>query len=370
MPPETALAEESLPQSLAQSLAHRIRVFGPLTVEQYMREVLTHPKHGYYVAQQPFGTRGDFVTAPEVSQMFGELIGAWMVHAWQTMGSPRAVRLVELGPGRGTLMRDLLRAAAPMRDVATVHLVEISDSLARVQRETLASGTWDVAWHRSFDDVPPGPLLLVANELFDALPVRQFVRSGAAWHERLVDADEHGQFRFVRSPQPSPAAALLPPEVRENAPNTVAEVSPDSVALAARIGERIVRDGGGALVIDYGATAFGARDTLQAVAGHRRHEVLADPGTADLTAHVDFALLARAASQTGARTLGPVFQRDFLLQLGLRQRAEALGRANPLKQTEIAAAVERLTADDQMGTHFKVLGMVHPGLPALPGFGA
>jgi NADH dehydrogenase [ubiquinone] 1 alpha subcomplex assembly factor 7 len=367
VPPKTALAEESL----AQSLARRIRAFGPLTVEQYMREVLTHPRHGYYVARQPFGARGDFVTAPEVSQMFGELIGAWMVHAWQTMGSPHAVRLVELGPGRGTLMRDLLRAAAPMRDAAAVHLVEISDSLAHVQREALASGTWDLAWHRSFDDVPAGPLLLVANELFDALPVRQFVRSGAAWHERVVEADEAAQFRFVQSPQPSAAAALLPPEVRDGASTgAVAEVSPDAVALAARIGERVARHGGAALIIDYGATAFGARDTLQAVAHHRRHEVLVEPGAADLTAHVDFALLARAAAQAGARALGPVFQRDFLVQLGLAQRAAALMRANPAKQAEIAAAVTRLTADDQMGTHFKVLCIAHPGLPALPGFGA
>ena len=200
MPPEARPAGDSL----AESLARRIRAFGPLTVEQYMREVLTHPKHGYYVAQQPFGTHGDFITAPEVSQMFGELIGAWMAHAWQTMGCPQGVRLVELGPGRGTLMRDLLRAAAPMRTSATVHLVDVSDALTRVQQEALATSTWDIAWHRSFDEVPDGPLLLVANELFDALPVRQFVRAGAAWHERLVDADEHGSGSCARHNPPPP----------------------------------------------------------------------------------------------------------------------------------------------------------------------
>lgn len=336
-----------------------------------MREVLTHPTHGYYAARQPFGTQGDFITAPEVSQMFGELIGAWMTYAWQAMGSPAAVHLVELGPGRGTLMRDLLRAAKPLRGAAHVHLVEVSAALARVQGEALAASGWNVAWHHTFDEVPEGPLLLVANELFDALPLRQFVRTGSAWHERLVDADESGALRFVGSPQPSPAAALLPAEVREHAAqHAVAEVSPEAVALASRIGERIARHGGAALLIDYGATEFAARDTLQAVAHHRRHEVLAEPGSADLTAHVDFALLARVAARTGARTLGPTTQRDFLLQVGLGARAAALARANPARQAEIDAAVTRLTAPEEMGVHFKVLGVVAPGLPALPGFGA
>lgn len=367
MLPEAALAEDSL----ARSLARRIHAFGPITIEQYMREVLTHPRHGYYVARQPFGAHGDFVTAPDVSQMFGELIGAWMSHTWQAMGSPQGVRIVEVGPGRGTLMRDLLRAAGPMRAAAQAHLVEVSESLKGTQRETLAGSAWDIHWHRSFDEVPEGPVLLVANELFDALPIRQFERAAGRWHERLVDTDEHERFRFVRSPQPSPAAALLPQEVRVGAPDgAVAEVSPDAIALATRIARRVAQHGGAALAIDYGAAQPEARDTLQAVSGHRRHDVLTAPGSADLTAHADFAVLARAAQQAGAHTQGPVFQRDFLLQLGLAQRAAALTRVNPARQAEIASAVRRLTDDAEMGTHFKVLGITHPALPALPGFGA
>lgn len=338
-----------------------------------MRDVLTHPTHGYYVTRQPFGAEGDFVTAPDVSQMFGELMGAWVTHVWEAMGRPTNVRLVELGPGRGTLMRDLLRAARPLRGSAHVHLVEVSAPLAQVQREALAlarSG-WDLAWHGTFDDVPDGPLLLVANELFDALPVRQFVCMDGAWHERLVDADEGGALRFVASPRPSPAALLLPPEVRALASDgAVAEVSPQAIALATRIAGRIAQKGGAALVIDYGAAELGARDTLQAVLGHRRHDVLTAPGGADLTAHVDFALLGRAANEAGARTEGPVFQRDFLLRLGLAQRAAALAHTNPDRQAEIASAVRRLTGDAEMGTHFQVLGIAHPALPLLPGFGA
>lgn len=357
--------------ALAAELVRRIRAFGPLTVEQYMRDVLTHPAHGYYVAQQPFGAEGDFVTAPDVSQMFGELIGAWMTHVWEAAGSPNNVRLVELGPGRGTLMRDLLRAAKPLRAAAHVHLVEVSEPLARLQREALAGSGWDLSWHRTFDEVPQGPLLLVANELFDALPIRQFVRAGGVWQERLVDADDVGALRFVGSPHPSPAAALLPPELRARAADgAVAEVSPEAITLATRIARRVAQHGGAALVIDYGAAELGARDTLQAVFGHRRHDVLTAPGGADLTAHVDFALLARTANEASARTQGPVFQRDFLLRLGLAQRAAALTRANHAKHTEIASAVRRLTDDDEMGTHFKVLGIAHPALPLLPGFGA
>lgn len=360
--------------TLAAHLERRIRAFGPLTVDAFMAEVLTHPRHGYYVARQPFGRDGDFITAPEVSQMFGELIGAWMAHAWTAMGRPAPVHLIELGPGRGVLMQDALRAmrSTPLGGAPAlhVHLVEVSPTLADVQRRALADSGWDVTWHKTFAEVPEGQTLLVANELFDALPIRQFERTRAGWCERLVDASENGEFRFVLTPGPSPAAAMIPAEVRHAAPlGAVAEVSPTGIALASSIAARVRAHGGAALLIDYGTTEFGARDTLQAVAHHETHAVLDAPGTADLCAHVDFATLARAATQAGAQAWGPTTQGEFLLALGIETRAAALStRATPDQRAGIGAAVGRLTETDAMGIHFKVLCIADPKLSPLPGF--
>ncbi len=348
--------------TLSDALTRRIRAFGPMTVETYMSEVLTHPKFGYYVARQPFGQSGDFITAPEVSQMFGELVGAWLADLWVRMGRPAGARIVEIGPGRGVLMRDLLRAAATvpgLRETASVHLIEVSATLADVQREALAGKGWGISWHRRFADVPDGPLLMIANELFDALPIRQFVRVAVGWCERLVDINPRGGFRFVLSPGPSPAAALIPPEVRDTAPlGSVAEVAPAAIALTAAIASRVQAAGGAALVIDYGATAFGARDTLQAVSRHKTHDVLDNPGTADVCAHVDFAVVARAASQAGARVWGPTTQGEFLKRLGITERATVLSRvATPEQRDEIAAALDRLVGPSAMGGLFKVVAI-------------
>lgn len=371
----------SRPSTLAEYLRRHIRAFGPMTVETYMGEVLTHPQLGYYVTRQPFGRDGDFITAPEVSQVFGELLAAWTAHTWETMGRPDPVRIVELGPGRATLMADLLRAAAsfpaPLRQAATVHLVEVSPALEAAQRNRLESFGWNIAWHRTFADVPDGPILLIANELLDALPIRQFERSRAGWCERLVDVTPEGvhsqdEFRFVRTRSPSPMAVLIPAEVRDAAPiGSIAEVSPAAVALVTDIARRVTAAGGAALLIDYGATAFGARDTLQAVARHKTHPVLTNPGSADICAHVDFALLARVAAQGGAQVHGPATQGEFLTRLGIHERAAALAeRASGERRADVFAAVERLAGPGAMGAHFQVLGLAHPGLPALAGFGA
>jgi NADH dehydrogenase [ubiquinone] 1 alpha subcomplex assembly factor 7 len=372
-PNTAATAAVGGPANLAEHLTRRIRALGPLTVEAYMTEVLTHPRYGYYVAQQPFGQSGDFITAPEVSQMFGELIGAWMADTWTRMGRPSGIHMAEIGPGRGVLMRDLLRAAATvpgLRQTAHVHLIDVSATLRAVQRRALAESGWDIQWHSSFADLPDGPLLLVANELFDALPIRQFVRTRAGWCERLVEIGPDETFRFVLTRGPAPASALIPEAVRDTAPlESVAEVCPAAIGLATAIAGRVASDGGAALIIDYGNTEFGARDTLQAVAHHRSHPVLERPGSADICAHVDFAMVAQAAREAGARVWGPRTQGEFLRTIGISERAMVLSRvATPEQRDEITAAMDRLIGPHAMGGLFKVISIAAPALADVAGF--
>ena len=363
-------------------LTEMIRTGGPMTLETYMGQVLTHPTLGYYTTQEPFGEAGDFITAPEVSQMFGELIGVWCAQTWTQMGSPDRVCLTEAGPGRGTLMKDLLRAAAKapgFADAINVHLIEISPRLRAIQRDAL--GDTPVTWHDTLDTIPTdAPLILVSNELLDALPIRQFERTVQGWCERLVDVSPslgsggHGaggsDFRFVLTQTPAPAAAMLPAQARDAPLGSVAEVSPACVTLVYDISKRLLARGGGALLIDYGSDTFGARDTLQAVAHHKPHPALDAPGTADLCAHVDFAMLAQAAAEQGAVVWGPVTQGAFLTQLGIAERAAALRRvATEAQHSDIDSALDRLVGGKAMGSLFKVLGLSHPDL-SLVGFKA
>jgi len=352
---------------MSAHLTEMIRTGGPMTLDTYMAQVLTHPTLGYYTTQEPFGVTGDFITAPEVSQMFGEMIGVWCAHTWAQMGNPPRVCLTEAGPGRGTLMRDLLRAASKASGFAEaidVHLIEISPRLRAIQREAL--GDTPVTWHESLDDIPSDvPLVLVANELLDALPIRQFKRTIQGWCERLVDVAPDGDgFRFVLTQTPSPAAAMLPAQVRDAPLGSVAEVSPASVALVSDISTRLLAQGGAALLIDYGSDAFGVRDTLQAVSHHKPHPALEAPGMADLCAHVDFAMLAQAATEQGAGVWGPVTQGAFLTQLRIAERAAALRRvATEAQHVDIDSALDRLVGVKAMGSLFKVLGLSHPDLP-------
>ncbi|MDH3596818.1 MAG: SAM-dependent methyltransferase [Rhodospirillales bacterium] len=355
---------------LAERIARQIAAQGAITVADYMAQVLTDPKHGYYMTGDPFGRRGDFVTAPEISQMFGELIGLWCVDTWQRMGAPGRVLLVELGPGRGTLMADALRAAGLVPGfpaAAELHMVEVSPGLRARQREALRD--YRAAWHDGVAGLPGGPLLLVANEFFDALPVRQFERTGQGWCERMVVLDDAGDLAFGLSP-PSPAAAVLLPEALKSAPpGSLAEVSPAALGIATELGRRVGEQGGAALIIDYGRAESGLGASLQAVRRHQAHDVLAEPGSADLTAHVDFAALARAAGEAGARAQGPVAQGTFLQRLGLEARAKSLLReATPTQARDIAAAERRLADTDQMGSLFKALALAHPALGPLAGF--
>jgi len=356
--------------ALAEHLARRIRESGPLGVDEYMEAALTHPQHGYYATRDPLGARGDFVTAPEVSQVFGELIGLWCADNWARMGRPDPVILAELGPGRGTLMADMLRAlrvAPDFRRALRLNLIETSPVLRARQAVALAAAA--PRWHDSVATLPDGPLILVANEFLDALPIRQFVRASDGWHERRVALGGDGALTFALDAAPDRAAAAIPPALRDAAPGSLCEVRPAAQALAALLGARLAAQGGVALFIDYGHFPSACGDTLQAVRGHRRHDLLADPGEADLTAHVDFAAVAVAATAAGARAWGPVTQGAFLGAIGLAERASALLRqATSAQAKAIAAACRRLIEPEEMGTLFKALALAHSALPAPAGF--
>ena len=277
---------------LGRRIARRIAIAGPISVADFMAEALGHPTLGYYRRAQPIGAAGDFTTAPEISQMFGELVGAWLADRWQAMGRPGPVHLVELGPGRGTLMADALRATRNVpgfHAAAALHLVETNGTLKA--RQAMALSAFEPTWHERFDQVPSGPLLLVANEFFDALPVRQFHKTARGWSERMVGLAPDGQsFIFALAPGSTPFAAFLP----EAAEGAEAEIGEQGRALAAAIAGRVERDGGWALIVDYGYDS-GAGASLQAVRGHRGAGILDRPGETDLSAHVDFAALAAAA---------------------------------------------------------------------------
>ncbi len=362
------------PTPLAKLLARRIRQSGPLTVAAYMAEALGHPEHGYYRSRDPFGAAGDFITAPEISQMFGELVGLWCVEMWQAMGSPPALRLVELGPGRGTLMADALRAARlrpAFAEALTLHLVETSPALRARQAAALrdAGLTRPPLWHDSLAEVPAGPMLLIANELFDALPIHQYQRTDAGWRERVVTTGEDDEgLRFALAPAGS-TFGLVSTAQRQAPIGAIAEVSPVAIGLAAEIARRVSAQGGAALIIDYGPAEGGPGDSLQAVRQHRAADPLAAPGEADLTAHVDFAALARAARELGAAVHGPLAQGIFLSRLGIELRAALLARqASATQARDIAAAVARLLDPAEMGTLFKALAIAAPSLPVPPGF--
>jgi NADH dehydrogenase [ubiquinone] 1 alpha subcomplex assembly factor 7 len=404
---------------LGQKLKRLIEANGPLSIADYMAHCMSDPEHGYYTTRDPFGARGDFVTAPEISQMFGEIVAAWLIETRRLVGAPSPVRLIELGPGRGTLMADILRVAAKapdFSDAIKVHLVETSPALKYRQAETLASFQRDIKWHASFSEVPEGPLLLVANEFFDALPIRQYVRVDGAWRERVVGLDVGGQLTLgigvgtldnadplilrpgsdkvgtasketpentgdtalrasrlrsaehlsMREVESTPAATDLPIGRRLSGSGTEGdflELRPAADALMAEIARRIVEHGGAALIIDYGHDAPPFGDTLQAVRGHKYADPLDSPGEADLTAHVDFGALARTARAWGASVHGPMNQGDFLVSLGLLERAGRLGRnADAATREALRVAVERLAGAGQMGRLFKVAAIARPSI--------
>lgn len=349
-------------------LRRLIAAQGPIGVAAYMALALGHPRHGYYMTRDPLGARGDFVTAPEISQLFGECLAVWVALAWEAMGRPRPLRLVELGPGRGTLMSDLARTLgriAPGRE-PELHLVESSPVLRRKQEQALKDRR--ATWHEAFGSVPAGPFILIANEFFDALPVQQFVRAGGAWRERRVDWDADASRLVFRA---GPALVGEVPSALAGAPEgSVYEASPVAAALAEEVGSRLAAAPGAALVVDYGKRATAAGDTLAAIqAGRKDADPLASPGEADLTAHVDFAALAGAFAQGGARGWGPVTQGELLRALGIEARLTALlQRADAAQADALCGGARRLIAPEGMGTVFLALAATSPSLPAPPGF--
>ncbi|NJO23570.1 MAG: SAM-dependent methyltransferase [Sphingomonadales bacterium] len=356
-------ADRDAPPLLGR-LRERIASHGPLRVDQYMQACLDDPQDGYWQRAATIGAGGDFITAPEISQVFGELIGLWSVVVWQGMGRPSPLRLVELGPGRGTLMRDALRAVQAVPrffDAATVHLIEASEPLRAVQEQTLARHRNAVTWHRAMNDVPPGAAIVIANEFLDALPIRQLVCGGDVWHERVVDLAPPGGLRFVAG------LPVEPPSGMEAKLGAIVELRAGEgdllAALAARINPHV------ALFIDYGPADLSFGDTLQAVRRHAYADPLAEPGMADLTAHVQFAALAQKARAAGLAAHGPITQAEFLGRLGIVERAQRLMAANPGRAGEIEAAVQRLISPGGMGGPFKVMSLGSPHLPPPPPFG-
>jgi NADH dehydrogenase [ubiquinone] 1 alpha subcomplex assembly factor 7 len=347
---------------LAEILADQIGATGPITVAEYMTACLHHPRHGYYATRDPLGAAGDFTTAPEISQMFGEIVGLALAQSWRDRGAPSPFALVELGPGRGTLIADLLRATAKVpgfHAAMRLVLVESAPHFRARQRQVL--GEMRATWVDGVPDLPDLPLFLVANEFFDALPVRQFLRDGPAWRERMVGVRD-GRLAFALADPARPAR--LEPRLADTVEGDMVETNAPAEALAAEIGARIAHRGGLALVVDYGGGASKG-DTFQAVRGHRKEDPLASPGEADLTAHLDFAALAAAAAPAAASALTP--QGVWLERLGITARGRMLAAAlsGPAFDDHVAAH-RRLTHPAEMGDLFKVMSL-HDGAGPAPG---
>lgn len=331
---------------------------GPISVQYFMGESNAR----YYAARDPLGDAGDFVTAPEISQMFGELVGLWLADMWLRAGSPQPVHYVELGPGRGTLARDALRAAKRFGLEPTVHFVEGSPELKSLQLAAVP----DARWHDDVSTIPvTGPILLVANEFLDALPIRQLVKTAQGWRERMVAVQDDA---FVGVAGDRPMDAAIPADLRDAEPGTLIETCPAAAAVVYEVAGRLAMQGGAALFIDYGSDIPRTGSTLQAVRAHRKVEALAHPGEADITAHVDFATLANVAQSRDCRWLGTVGQGHWLNALGIDARAASLAQASPQQSDAIAVAKDRLTGADQMGDLFKVMGLAAPGWPEGAGF--
>ena len=357
--------------ALGQRIAALISAQGPISIAQFMTMALHDPVAGYYATRDPFGAAGDFITAPEISQVFREIMGLWCVQVWHDQGKPVRKRLVELGPGRGTLMKDALRAmsvAPEFLDGLEVVLVEASPALTTIQKDSLQNNGVDTRWVERFDSsLGDRPLFLLANEFFDALPVRQYVNTARGWRERMVTVDAGGALTFALAPTPVPVSLI--PSNRIGAPEGgVYEVACLAQALTEEIACLIAHQGGGALIVDYGYDKVDFGETLQAVANHSMASVLSDPGESDLSAHVDFLALAARVTGGGAAAFGPVPQGDFLEDLGAVQRIEQLVTRHPDAAKNLWSRLDRLVNSEQMGTLFKALAIVPRTAPKPPGF--
>jgi NADH dehydrogenase [ubiquinone] 1 alpha subcomplex assembly factor 7 len=344
---------------LALRLAKQIENSGPISVAEYMRAANSQ----YYDQADPLGVDGDFITAPEISQIFGELIGLWMADLWLRQNSPANCHYVELGPGRGSLASDALRAMSRFEFTPTVHFVETSSTLRSKQAQAVPTAKF----HDDLDSLPEeGPLLIVANEFFDALPVRQLVATHAGWRERVVVRDKGPKFMAI--PGQYTMDNLVPVEFRGAPANSIYETSPDAGGVMYELAARIQKQGGLLLVIDYGYTQPGLGSTLQAVKSHKFADPFEDPGARDLTAHVNFLEIANLARMRDLNISGPVDQGRWLSALGINQRAATLADAAPEKADAIFEARNRLVDNEQMGSLFKVLAVSSPDWPVPEGF--
>ncbi len=343
--------------TLTDRLARAITLAGPMPVSRFMAIANAE----YYTRQSVIGAAGDFITAPDISQMFGELIGAWLADLWDRAGRPR-LHYVELGPGRGTLAADALRTMAMVGLRPSVHFVETSPRL-RIEQ---ANRVPEAQWHDDVSTLPSdAPLVIVANEFFDALPVEQIVRGVSSWQQRLVACQDTLFLPIAGSPVPD---TIVPEHLRDSPVGSLIESSPASVAVVRALAARIAKQGGAALIVDYGYDGPALGETLQAVRRHGYVNPFEAPGEVDLSAHVDFAVLWAAGAVAGANVHGPVSQRDFLGQLGIATRAATLAKSSPVRAAEIGAAHMRLTGDGAMGTLFRAMALTSNGWPQPAGF--
>lgn len=342
--------------ALKEILIERIKKSGALNIAQFMTLALSHPTHGYYIKQDPFGQKGDFITAPEISQIFGEIIGIWCLQQWVRMETPSPIILVEGGPGRGTLMKDLIRGSSVMEEfhyAADIHLIETSPTLRSIQKQTLSNDDGkDLTWHDDISSLPPEPLFFVANELFDALPIQQFIKQDGQWSERVVTLDDQENITFSMRESNNPP---IPDDVINAEECSIYEYCPLAHIIVKQLCSHLKSHGGIALLIDYGHLENQAGDTFQAIKNHQYTNVLEHIGDSDLTAHVNFDALAKTAQENGVQTTF-MTQRDFLLQNGIEVRARQLLKDATPEQAEVLnSALDRLVSPEQMGTLFKVM---------------
>ena len=352
-------------------LTQRIRCDGPISVAEFMETALGDADGGYYTTRDPFGAAGDFTTSPEISQVFGELIGLWCANTWQNMGAPTDFALIELGPGRGTLMADALRALRMVpacRAAARLHLVETSPVLRQIQQTTLRGE--NITWHTELPDLGGAPAIFIANEFFDALPVQQFIKSDGQWCERVVTLDDtHNRFCFDINRRHRLPAQDVTQQLKDAKDGAIFEYAPAVQSMVSDLSLQLLENGGAGLIIDYGYTHHSIGQTLQAVRKHRLIDPLDTPGDCDLTAHVDFQLVAETARAAGTKCWGPIDQEVFLKKLGIIERMNTLlTRANVIQAHNIRTAVTRLIAPAQMGTLFKVLAITDDRILHLAGF--
>uniref|UniRef100_A0A671WZ66 Protein arginine methyltransferase NDUFAF7 n=1 Tax=Sparus aurata TaxID=8175 RepID=A0A671WZ66_SPAAU len=382
--------DEKPQPSMLRHLTSKIKSTGPVTVAEYMREVLTNPVTGYYVKNNMLGPEGDFITSPEISQIFGELVGVWILSEWMGAGQPKQLQLVELGPGKGSLASDVLRVFGQLRSVlggasVSLHLVEVSPALSRLQAQNLTGDSSQeadaedepvyrsgetaaglpVSWYRRLDDVPTGFSIFVAHEFFDALPIHKFQRTEKGWREVMVDIDpdKEDQLRFVVAPSPTLSSSTL---VQADESRSHVEVCAEGGVIVQQLARRIAEDGGAALIADYGHDGT-KTDTFRGFKGHQLHDVLSSPGSADLTADVDFSFLRRMA-ESDVACLGPVTQRTFLKNMGIDSRMQVLLRncSDPSTRKQLISSYDMLTNPSKMGERFHFFSLLHHSRLAKP----